>query len=103
MQKEQGIAAEFARSHGLNMEPHVRFLDLTSELGELSKELLKASDYGKEPITATTDMEEELGDCIFSLFCLCYSLQLDSEQALHGVLEKYRQRFAEREEIGSGR
>lgn len=103
MREEQRMVTEFARVHGLNLEPQVRLLDLTSELGELSKELLKASDYGKRDFTATEDMEEEMGDCLFSLLCLCSSLQLDGERALHRALEKYRLRFAERKEIGSGR
>lgn len=102
MWEEQQAAAEFARTHALNMDPQVRFLDLASELGELSKELLKASDYGKCPLAATEEMEKELGDCIFSMLCLCDSLQLDSESALHTALEKYRKRFAEKGGIGSG-
>ncbi len=103
MREEQRIAAEFARAHELTMDPQVRFLDLSSELGELSKELLKASDYGKQSPVVTEEMEEELGDCIFSLLCLCDSLQLDGENALHIALEKYRKRFAEKGGIGSGR
>ncbi len=103
MREEQRKAAQFAQVHELNMDPQIRLLDLTAELGELSKELLKASDYGKAPITATKDMEEELGDCVFSLLCLCDSLHLDSEKALHAVLEKYRRRFGETNGIGSGK
>ncbi len=103
MREEQRLAAEFARVHGLETAAEVRLLDLVSELGELSKELLKSSDYGKKPLTASEEMEEELGDCIFSLLCLCNSLQLDGETALHTALEKYRKRFAEKNEIGSGK
>lgn len=102
MRADQVKAAGFARAHGLNMDPQVRFLDLSSELGELSKELLKASGYGAAPITAGPAMEEELGDCVFSLLCLANSLNLDAKAALEGALEKYRKRFAEKQEIGSG-
>lgn len=102
MREEQQLAAEFARAHGLTMDPQVRFLDLSSELGELSKELLKASDYGKQSPLATEEMEKELGDCIFSLLCLCESLGLDGENALCAALEKYRKRFAEKGDMGSG-
>lgn len=103
MRKEQEAVAEFVRVHGLETDAQTRFLDLVSELGELSKEILKASDYGKGPVAATEEMKEELGDCVFSLLCLCSSLGLDGEEALRSVLEKYRRRFAEKGDVGSGK
>lgn len=103
MRAIQEKAAGFARAHGLNMDPLIRFLDLSSELGELSKELLKSSGYGAAPAMAGPAVEEELGDCVFSLLCLADSLDLDAETALNGALEKYRKRFAEKHEIGSGK
>ncbi len=103
MREAQRRAAAFARDHRLNMDPQVRFLDLTSELGELSKELLKASCYGTEPFRPAPSVEDELGDCAFSLLCLADSLGLDAGKALDGALEKYKKRFAETGEAGSGR
>lgn len=103
MRKQQEKAAAFARSHGLSMAPQIRFADLVSELGELSKELLKASDYGTGSLALTAGMEEELGDCVFSLLCLADCLGIDAEDALDGVLAKYERRFSERGEVGSGR
>ena len=43
-----------------------RYIDLSSEVGELGKELLKATDYGKVDFRMTADTEQELGDCLFS-------------------------------------
>ncbi len=102
MREEQRTAAEFARAHGLNMEPQTRLLDLVSELGELSKEILKASGYGESSVAVTKGMEEETGDCVFSLLCLADSLGLDAEAALFAALEKYRRRFEETGQTGSG-
>ncbi len=102
MREEQRAAAEFARAHGLNLEPQTRLLDLVSELGELSKELLKASRYGERPIAVTAGIEEETGDCVFSLFCLADSLGVDAGAALSAALEKYRRRFAKTGQTGSG-
>lgn len=102
MRKEQEAVAEFVRVHGLETDACVRFLDLVSELGELSKELLKASDYGKRPLAATEAMKDELGDCVFSLLCLCGVLELDAEEALDGALAKYERRIARHGEAGSG-
>lgn len=70
MREEQAVVAEFVHAHGLETDGWVRFLDLVSELGELSKELLKVSDYGKLPLTATDAMKDELGDCMFPC-CAC--------------------------------
>ncbi len=103
MREEQQMVAEFARSHELSMDPQARFLDVLSELGELTKELLKASNYGKRPPIATEEMKEELGDCLFSLLCLADSLNLDAKTALEGALGKYQKRFAEKRDIGSGK
>ena len=85
MREEKAVVAEFVRAHGLETDGWVRFLDLVSELGELSKELLKVSDYGKLPLTATDAMKDELGDCMFSLLCLCGVLELDAKDALGSV------------------
>lgn len=103
MREEQQRAASFARSHGMTMDPWVRFLDIDSELGELSKEILKATDYGGKPAAPTEGMKEELGDCFFSLLCLAEALGLDAGRALDGALEKYEKRCAATGRMGSGR
>lgn len=102
MREMQQTAAAFAKSHGMSREPWVRFLDFSSEAGELSKELLKASHYGETPVEPAPGMEEELGDCMFSLLCLADALGLDAEKALEGSLEKYDRRFRTTGKIESG-
>ena len=75
-------------------------LDLASEVGELAKEVLKATGYGTRPLAPTASLEEELGDCVFSLLCVSEALGLDGEKALDQALEKYKARFAEAGDIG---
>lgn len=103
MREEQKKAAEFARVHGMNLDPQVRFLDLASEVGELSKELLKSSDYGRVPPALTEEMEWELGDSVFSLLCLCEALSVDAQKALGAALAKYEKRYEETGQAGSGK
>lgn len=103
MREEQRRASSFALAHGMTMEPWVRFLDTESELGELSKAILKATDYGGRQSAPTPDMEEELGDCLFSLLCLAEALGIDGEGALEKSLQKYEKRFAATGQMGSGR
>ena len=87
-------------AYGLGTDPQARMLDLSSEVGELAKEVLKATGYGTRPRAPTPSMEEELGDCLFSLLCLSESLGLEARPALEKVLPKYQRRFAESGEIG---
>jgi len=68
-------------------------LDLTSELGEFAKEILKATDYGKKSLTKNHHMGMELGDLIYSLICLANSLNIDIETALSLAMEKYAKRL----------
>ena len=101
MREQQKQVGQFIRTHGLGQVPKERMLDLVSEMGELSKELLKASDYGNRPVELTDAIGEELGDCLFSLLCLSEALGVDAQKALEMVLKKYEQRFAATGQIGN--
>ena len=100
MRETQQKVAAFARAYGLGTDPQARMLDLASEVGELAKEVLKSTAYGTRPFTPTASLEEELGDCVFSLLCVSEALGLDGEKALDQALEKYKARFAEAGDIG---
>lgn len=103
LRKVQAEVAEFSGKCGLASDPVVRFLDFSSELGELSKELLKSSGYGERELCVTQAMEEEAGDCLFSLLAFCNAAGIDGEKALSGVLQKYEERFEKTGQTGSGR
>jgi NTP pyrophosphatase (non-canonical NTP hydrolase) len=99
----QRSVRDFVAAHGLEASAEVRLLDLLSELGELAKEALEASDYGRQAFAPTPDWQGELGDALFSLVCLANETGVDMEQALHGALRKYERRLAARGDAGSGR
>ena len=80
-----------------------RLIDLFSEIGEVAKETLKGSDYGKAGFNQTKAWAEELGDVFFSLVCLANSTGVDLEKALEDVLTKYEMRLDEKGEAGSGK
>lgn len=100
MDEQQQRVKDLMARYGLGTDPQVRMLDLSSEVGELAKEVLKSTAYGTRPFTPTASLEEELGDCLFSLLCLSESLGLEAQPALEKVLQKYQRRFAESGEIG---
>ena len=94
---------EVVQKYTLEISPELRYIDLTSEVGELGKELLKATQYGKKEfnITDNTDnTESEIGDVLFSTICIANSLDIDIEKALNGVIKKYEDRFNYKGSIG---
>jgi NTP pyrophosphatase (non-canonical NTP hydrolase) len=98
----QKAVAEFVKKHRLEASVEAQLIDLLSEMGELAKEALKGSDYGKAPFTQTPAWEEELADAFFSLVCLANSTDVDLEEALGDALAKYEARLSEKGDAGSG-
>ncbi len=99
----QGSVAAFVEEHGLEAPVHARALDLVSEVGELAKEILEGTDYGRAPFEAPEGWTAEVGDALFALVCLANSTGVDLEATLNAALEKYRERLALGGEAGSGR
>lgn len=93
----------FVEEHDLSCGTQTRYIDLMSEVGELGKEIIKSTNYGKTPFCATKDTEEEIGDCLFSLLALCCELDIDAKTALDCAMKKYETRFAAKGSIDSGR
>ncbi|MCJ7479128.1 MAG: nucleotide pyrophosphohydrolase [Candidatus Nanohaloarchaeota archaeon QJJ-7] len=100
--EDQEKARNFIMENSLQSGASVWVHDLQSELGEVSKELLKASDYGDEEVDFPEEMEEEVGDIYFSLLGLADELGIDLSSSLETVLEKYRERAEESGDPGSG-
>ena len=94
---------ELIEKYNLESSVEIRFIDLISELGELGKEILKGNDYGKKDFFITENLESEIGDTFFSLICIANGLNIDLQNALDNVLNKYENRFSNNGNIGSGR
>lgn len=80
----------------------LRILDIQSELGELAKEILKSTNYGKKDFEVTNDFYLEFGDTLYSLLCLANETGINAEESLNAVLDKYHKRFIEKGNAGSG-
>ena len=83
----------FCKKNNLSNSKEHRVLDIVSEIGELSKEILKASNYGKSSYVSNEKIKLELGDVLFSLITLANSLDVNLEAALETVLKKYEKRI----------
>lgn len=93
---------QFAQKHNLAHTPGVYALDLLSELGEVAKELLKATNYGQHAPTDMPEMAGELGDLLYSLCQLATAVNVDLDQALTTALNKYEARWQAKGHLGSG-
>src|SRR3712207_4177882 len=93
----------FPSRRSSDLPVHARALDLASEVGELAKEILEGTAYGRAPFEVPEGWTGELGDALFALVCLANSTGVDLEAALNAALEKYRERLAFGGDAGSGR
>ena len=96
---------EFLEKSNTETNALVRLADISSELGEVSKEVLKASDYGRDiPILKdTASFKEEYGDLLFAVLALGVENDVDPSEALEVVLNKYNKRLETKGHIGSGK
>lgn len=94
---------DFVERHNLKHSPETSALDLVSEIGEVAKEILKSGNYGKNSPKPTKEMKAEIGDALYSLITLANSLNIDLEEALKMVLEKYEERIQSTNSSGSGK
>lgn len=78
-------------------EPFECIARISEEVGELSREV--SHRYGakkKKDTEDKADLEEELGDVIFSLTCLANSLDLDMDRGFEKVMGKLNSRDKDR-------
>ncbi|MCA9948005.1 MAG: hypothetical protein KDE48_00020 [Anaerolineales bacterium] len=97
----QTQANDFAQKHNLQHSASVYALDLMSELGEVAKEILLASEYGQQPPRFTPDIAAELGDVLYSLCLLATAVDVDLETALARTLNQYESRRRQKGHPGS--
>ncbi|USZ71625.1 MazG-like family protein [Natronosalvus halobius] len=97
----QDDVAAFLERHDLETDPAYRTLDLTSEVGEVAKELNESTAYGANPETAAIE-RDELGDALFALLALCTEVGVDAGAALEESLAKYERRLETTGSVGSG-
>ena len=86
-----------------HMSTSARILDITSELGELSKELLKATNYGTKDFVLTKDFKMEYGDLLYAVLSLANETGIDAEESLNIVIEKYSNRLKVSNSLGSNK
>ena len=85
---------EFINKYHLETQPAFSLLDIMSELGEVAKELLKSTDYGRRPGDADpVRMREEIGDLMFAVAYLSTLYDVDPEAAMWESVRKFERRL----------
>jgi len=93
MKEIQEKIKKFCKEHNLESPAEHRVLDTMSELGEVAKEILKMSDYGRKPLEYREELKSELGDLLFSVITIANTFDIDLGEDLNMVLKKYEQRL----------
>jgi NTP pyrophosphatase (non-canonical NTP hydrolase) len=97
----QRDVALFMRRHRLRHDVETQTMDLVSEVGELAKEVLLATDYGRRAPQFRSELANEIGDALYSLLALADVCGVDAAAALGAALEEYERRLAERGDASS--
>jgi len=92
---------KFTKEKNINAQVEIRIIDIASEVGELSKEVLKGINYGSKKFKVTEEWKSEIGDVLFSLICIANETEIDLQDSLMTVLDKYEKRFNRKGHLGS--
>jgi len=92
---------KFVEENKLEMSIEHNFLDLASEVGELSKEILSMRNVGSGDVETQRKMILEFGDVFYSFINLANQMGIDLQRALEFALEKYEERIKESGSPGS--
>ncbi len=96
MRELQKKVEDFNKKNKLKSSPEIDALDLVSEVGEVAKEILKMSDYGKKKPKYRKEIKNEIGDVFYSLIKLSNHYKINLDEALVLVLKKYEDRICKK-------
>ena len=102
----QNKVKEFNEKRNCHLDPmpvYARLLDIQSELGELAKEYLKHSNYGVDPFELDEEFKMEYGDVLYAFLSLAEELNIDANQCIDKVIDKYNARIAKNKTMGSSK
>lgn len=99
LKKLQNKVKKITKKLNLANSPELCGLDFSSEAGEVSKEILELSNYGRREHVYNPDLARELGDAFYSLIALANIYDIDLEKQLLGSLKKYEKREQRRKDL----
>jgi NTP pyrophosphatase (non-canonical NTP hydrolase) len=84
---------KFMDQNNMNNPVENRMLDLFDEIGEVSKEINKMSEYGTKKPEFRAEIVMELGDVFYSLITVANFYDIDLLKSLDMAIEKYEKRI----------
>lgn len=97
----QNNVKKFMEENNMDNKIEYRMLDLVDEIGEVSKEICKMSEYGTKEPKFKEEIIAELGDAFYSLITVANYYNVDLLQALDIVIKKYEKRIKKSGHAGS--
>jgi len=97
LSQAQKVVDEFIDKHGGYWPPLSMIAAIMEELGEVAREVNHLE--GHKPKKKENDSEklgEELGDLLFSVFCLANYYKINLDDQLDKILQKYERRDSKR-------
>lgn len=98
----QNKVREFTKKYNLEHSAEISTLDLVTEIGEIAKEIIKSTDYGREKPKEREELKGEVGDAFYSLIVLANKHHINLKDALNTVLQKYEARLKDKGSAESG-
>ena len=92
---------QFNKENNMELNPVMRVMDLTSECGEVSKEILLGTGYGRHEFEATDELAGEIGDMMYAIISLASESGLNAEECLSIAMAKYQKRIDKKKNMGS--
>ena len=85
---EQKRIINYMYKHDLSCDATNRVLDLSSEVGKLSKMILKNTNYGKEEFKINPEMQDQVGEIYLVLLELANDMGLDLQDSFKRAVER---------------
>ncbi len=80
--------------HDLKTAPEWSLLDMQAQLGELTRALLKQTQFGREEIQLPPEIaREKIGDLLFALAYFAHLHNVDLETALHNSIARFEKKL----------
>lgn len=92
---------DFNKRLGGSLDAETRMMDISSEAGELAKEVIKSTSYGEKRFQKTNGVENELGDLLYSVISFALENGIDPKGAVEKVILKYENRLNMKGNMGS--
>ncbi|MFX1377203.1 MAG: nucleotide pyrophosphohydrolase [Promethearchaeota archaeon] len=93
----QNLIDHWVREHGGYWSPLSMICAFMEELGELAREINSLEGYKPKKINRlNSNLEEELGDLLFSLVCIANHYKVDLGKELEKIMDKYSERDSKR-------